>query len=213
MAHRLVIFEDNERLRQTLEMLFDESSGFELLGAFRHCDDAVDVMSKLTPQLVIMDIDMPGVGGIKGVKSIKSAYPEIKVVMYTVFDDDNRIFDCICGGADGYILKNTEPQKLLQMLLELVGGGAMMSPFVAQKVFQHFRKNSQPSDEFKLTAREKEILELLVKGNTYKMIAAISFISLDTVKKHLKNIYHKLHVNCGTEAVVKALREKIIHLD
>jgi DNA-binding NarL/FixJ family response regulator len=212
MALRLVIFEDNERLRQTLELLFNDNSGFQLVGSFPHCDDAKEVMNKLKPELVIMDIDMPGVGGIKGVKTIKSAYPEIKVVMYTVFDDDHRIFDCICAGADGYILKNTEPEKLLMMLKELMNGGAMMSPFVAQKIFQHFRKNTQAKEEFNLTKREKEILELLVKGNTYKMIASISFITVDTVKKHLKNIYHKLHVSCGTEAVVKAIQHKIVNL-
>jgi len=212
MAQRLVIFEDNERLRQTLELLFDQNSGFQLVGSYPHCDDAKNVMNKLNPELVIMDIDMPGVGGIKGVKTIKSAYPEIKVVMYTVFDDDNRIFDCICAGADGYILKNTEPEKLLQMLKELMNGGAMMSPFVAQKVFEHFRKTTQPAEEFNLTTREKEILKLLVNGSTYKMIAATCYISVDTVKKHLKNIYHKLHVSCGTEAVAKAIRQKIINL-
>jgi DNA-binding NarL/FixJ family response regulator len=175
-----------------MELLLGEGSGFEVAGAFSNCDKVVEQVTELDPQLVIMDIDMPGIGGISGVKKIKTSFPEIKVVMYTVFDDDNRIFDCICSGADGYLLKNTSPVKLIQSLTELMEGGAPMSPFVAQKVFQFFRKNSQ---------------------NSYKMIADKSHVTIDTVKKHLQNIYHKLHVNCGTEAVAKALQHKIVRLD
>jgi DNA-binding NarL/FixJ family response regulator len=193
-----------------MELLLGEGSGFMIAGSFSNCDDVVEQMEELQPQLVIMDIDMPGIGGIEGVRKIKTAFPEIKVVMYTVFDDDSRIFDCICYGADGYLLKNTSPVKLIQSLNELLEGGAPMSPFVAQKVFQHFRRTTPAKEEFHLTEREKEILELLVKGNSYKMIADKSGVTIDTVKKHLQNIYHKLHVSCGTEAVAKALQHKII---
>lgn len=213
MPARLIIYEDYARLRQSMELLLGEGSGFEVAGAFSNCDKVVEQVEELAPQLIIMDIDMPGIGGIAGVKRIKTSFPEIKVVMYTVFDDDNRIFDCICSGADGYLLKNTSPVKFIQSLTELIEGGAPMSPFVAQKVFQFFRRGSQTKDEFNLTEREKEILELLVKGNSYKMIADKSDITIDTVKKHLQNIYHKLHVNCGTEAVAKALQHKIVRLD
>ena len=160
-----------------------------------------------------MDIDMPGIGGIKGVRIIKSLFPDVKIIIQTVFDDDNRIFECICAGADGYLFKNTTPVKLVQSLQELAEGGAPMSPFVAQKVFGYFRKEAAIADSFQLSPREKEILELLVKGNSYKMIADKSNISIDTVKKHLQNIYHKLHVSCGTEAVAVALQHKIIKLD
>ncbi len=213
MATSLVIYEDNARLRQSLELLFADGSGFHVVAAFPDCTQVRQQMESLLPQLVIMDIDMPGMSGIEGVKAIKEEYPDIKVVMYTVFDDDNRIFDCICAGADGYLLKNTSPQKLIQSLQELVEGGAPMSPFVAQKVFTFFRENKKTSEQFNLTPREKEILELLVRGNSYKMIADKSHVSVDTVKKHLQNIYHKLHVNCGTEAVAKALQHKIVRLD
>ena len=133
--------------------------------------------------------------------------------MYTVFDDDNRIFECICNGADGYLLKNTSPLNFIKALQDVVTGGAPMSPFVAQNVFQFFRNTKLQRDEFNLTPREIEILEWLVRGNSYKMIADKSSISIDTVKKHLQNIYHKLHVNCGTEAVAKALQHKIVQLD
>lgn len=213
MPTPIVIYEDNARLRQSMEILLGEGSGFEVIGSFSHCDDVVSQMQQLQPELVIMDIDMPGIGGVAGVAKIKSNNPAIKVVMYTVFDDDSRIFDCICAGADGYLLKNTSPVKLVQSLQELMNGGALMSPFVAQKVFQFFRKGAQAREDFNLTEREKAILELLVKGNSYKMIADKSNVTIDTVKKHLQNIYHKLHVSCGTEAVAKALQHKIVRLD
>ncbi len=212
MATTLIIYEDNARLRESLELLLNQAGNFNVVGAFAGCDNALTQMEEYQPELVIMDIDMPGTNGIQGVKKIKEAFPEIKVMMYTVFDDDSRIFDCICNGADGYMLKNTPPSKLVQSLEELIAGGAPMSPFVAQKVFQFFRKPSL-KDDFNLTTREKEILEFLVQGNSYKMIAEKGFVSIDTVKKHLQNIYHKLHVNCGTEAVAKALRHKIVRLD
>jgi DNA-binding NarL/FixJ family response regulator len=213
MTTTIVIYEDNARLRQSLELLLADNNGFKVVGAFSNCVEVKDQMKSLNPDMVVMDIDMPGINGIEGVKRIKNDFPDIKVVMYTVFDDDNRIFDCICAGADGYMLKNTSPVKLIQSLQDLSEGGAPMSPFVAQKVFQYFRTNKAMADTFNLTTREKEILELLVRGNSYKMIAGKSVVSVDTVKKHLQNIYHKLHVNCGTEAVAKALQHKIVRLE
>jgi DNA-binding NarL/FixJ family response regulator len=213
MAKSLVIYEDNARLRESLELLLGTETGFSIVGAFADCTLVHTQMETLAPDLVIMDIDMPGMSGIEGVRRIKAGFPDIKVIMYTVFDDDNRIFDCICNGADGYMLKNTSPIKLIQALEELAAGGVPMSPFVAQKVFQYFRTAREGGESFNLTPRETEILELLVRGNSYKMIADKSSISIDTVKKHLQNIYHKLHVNCGTEAVAKALQHKIIRID
>ncbi len=213
MAYQLLIFEDNARLRQSLELLLNDEQNFHVAGAFPDCDKADKQVVKLEADLVIMDIDMPGIGGVEGVKRIKNVSPEVKIVMHTMFDDDNRIFDSICAGADGYLLKNTSPLQLISALQDVMSGGAPMSPFVAQKVFQHFRKVNAVNEDFNLTAREKEMLELLVKGNSYKMIADKSEITIDTVKKHLQNIYHKLHVSCGTEAVAKALQHKIIKLD
>ena len=213
MSTTLVIYEDNVRLRESLELLLGTDTGFEIVGAFSDCQSVDAQMESLCPEIVIMDIDMPGMTGIEGVRRIKSSFPEIRVIMYTVFDDDNRIFDCICNGADGYLLKNTSPLKLIEALEELSAGGIPMSPFVAQKVFQYFRTTKKVKDSFNLTPRETVILEHLVRGNSYKMIADKSSISIDTVKKHLQNIYHKLHVNCGTEAVAKALQHKIIQLD
>jgi len=213
MPYQLLIFEDNTRLRQSLEMLLNDEQNFSVAASFPDCDKADKMVEQYNADLVVMDIDMPGIGGVEGVKRIKNARPEVKVVMHTMFDDDGRIFDSICAGADGYMLKNTSPVQLVTALQEVMNGGAPMSPFVAQKVFQHFRKQGARNTEYNLTKREQEILELLVKGNSYKMIADKSFITIDTVKKHLQNIYHKLHVSCGTEAVVKALKDKIVRLD
>jgi DNA-binding NarL/FixJ family response regulator len=210
VPYELLIFEDNSRLRQSLEILLNDENNFHVAGSYANCDKADKQVEKHAADLVVMDIDMPGIGGIEGVKRIKNSNPEVKIVMHTMFDDDNRIFDSICAGADGYLLKNTSPLQLVSALQDVMNGGAPMSPFVAQKVFQHFRQDRTEAEQFNLTAREKEVLELLVKGNSYKMIADKSFVSIDTVKKHLQNIYHKLHVNCGTEAVVKALRHKIV---
>jgi DNA-binding NarL/FixJ family response regulator len=213
MSYKLVIFEDNARLRQSLELLLNDEITFKVVGAYPDCSQAVKVIEQTAAELVVMDIDMPGINGVEGVKQIKSVYPDVKIVMHTVFDDDTRIFDSICAGADGYLLKNTPPLQLIQSLEEVMKGGAPMSPFVAQKVFQFFRQKPAVREDYNLTTREKEVLELLVKGNSYKMIAHSCSVSIDTVKRHLQNIYHKLHVNCGTEAVAKALRNKIVKLD
>lgn len=213
MSYKLVIFEDNARLRQSLEMLLNDEVLFRVMGAYTDCRNAVQAIEDTGAELVVMDIDMPGITGLEGVEQIKAVYPDVKVVMHTVFDDDTRIFDSLCKGADGYLLKNTPPLQLIQSLEEVMKGGAPMSPFVAQKVFQYFRQKQVVNDEYNLTPREKEVLELLVKGNSYKMIAHQCQVSIDTVKRHLQNIYHKLHVNCGTEAVAKAIKDKIVRID
>ncbi|RZM19107.1 MAG: response regulator transcription factor [Pedobacter sp.] len=211
MPIKLVVYEDNARLKESLLLLLGNGDTYEIVGAFANCNNVVNDMYSTAPDLVIMDIDMPGMSGIDGVKKIKELFPDIKIVMHTVFEDDNRIFDSICAGADGYLLKNTSPSKLLDALQEVMYGAVPMSPFVAQRVFQHFREKEVAPD-YKLTPREKEILQLLVKGNSYKMIAAELNISVDTVKKHLQNTYHKLHVSCGTEAVAKAIKQKIVDI-
>jgi DNA-binding NarL/FixJ family response regulator len=211
MVYNLLIYEDNARLRNSLELLLDDGVSFKVVGSFSNCDNVVHEMALYNPQLIIMDIDMPGIGGIEGVKLVKSTNVAVKIIMYTMFDDDKRIFDSICAGADGYLLKNTSPVALSASLLEVMNGGSPMSPFIAKRMFDFFRQqNNNQQPDFNLTRRELEILELLVKGNSYKMIADKSSVTIDTVKKHLQNIYHKLHVNCGTEAVAKALQHKIV---
>jgi len=212
MAIPVIIFEDNVRLRQSLEMFLDDKVLFRVKASYENCLYAKEAAKEHRPELVIMDIDMPGMSGIEGVKAIKSLNPGIKIIMYTVYDDNDNIFDCICAGADGYLLKQTPPHKLKEALKEVMEGGSPLSPSIAGKVYKHFQKqiSSTTHEEFNLTSRETDILQSLVRGNSYKTIAAELFISIDTVKKHLKNIYLKLQVNSGTEAVAKALRDKIV---
>ncbi len=213
MLCNIIIYDDNERLRKTLEVLLSEVPGFTVKSSYNNCDHAIENIQENYVDLVIMDIDMPGIGGVRGVTNIKEKFPEIKIVMNTVFDDDNRIFDSICAGADGYLLKNTNPLKFVEYLQDLMAGGSSMSPFIAQRVLSFFRESRKVKNDFNLTARELEIIGWLVKGYSYKMIAHACGVTIDTIKKHLQNIYHKLHVNCATEAVSKAISHKIIRLD
>ncbi|HRQ84066.1 MAG TPA: response regulator transcription factor, partial [Flavobacteriales bacterium] len=162
------------------------------------------------PDIVIMDIDMPFVNGIEGLRRIKETRPETAVVMHTVFEDDDKLFSCLCAGANGYLLKNSSFIQLLKALEEVQQGGAPMSPSVATRVLRSFQLSSAAKNKYELTKREVELLQFLVKGYSYKMIASALFISLATVQSHVRNIYAKLHVNCGREAVVVALREKIV---
>ncbi len=208
---RLVIFEDNERLRQSLELLLTDLSGLKVVGSYGDFSQLDQVLRSACPDVAVVDIDMPDMSGIEAVAIIKGRCPHCRVMMFTVFDDDDRIFQSICNGADGYVLKNSSPLKIVQALQDLMEGGAPISPFIAQRMFQHFRQTASKPD-YPLTPREREILKWLVKGYSYKMIAGECSISVDTVKKHLRNIYTKLHVSCGTEAVAKALKDRIVPL-
>ena len=211
MNIKVAIFDDNRNLREGLFQLIDGSEGLECTGAFANCDHLIRNLKESQPDVVLMDIEMPGLSGIEAVKILKENFPEIKVLMETVFEDNNKIFDSICNGAEGYILKNTPPAIILSAIKEIYNGGAPMTPSVASKVLKMFKKNSSSSNEsFDLTDREKEILKSLVEGMSYKMIAATYFISIDTVSGHIKNIYKKLQVHSKSEAVVKAIRGKIV---
>jgi DNA-binding NarL/FixJ family response regulator len=213
MLISVIIFEDNARLRQSLEQFLDDRIFFRVLATYENCLYAAEAVKEHKPQLVVMDIDMPGLSGVEGVKLIKEFDPSVKVIMYTVYDDNDNIFDCICAGADGYLLKQTPPYKLKDSLKEAMEGGSPLSPVIAGKVFRHFQKQvitTHEENKYDLSPRETDILRSLVKGNSYRIIASELFISIDTVKKHLKNIYLKLQVNSGTEAVAKALRDKIV---
>jgi DNA-binding NarL/FixJ family response regulator len=207
--YRLAIFEDNQRLRNSMQLLLDDGVHFNITGVYAHCNEVEANMVKSQPDIVLMDIDMPGLSGIDGVRLVKKFNAAIKIIMYTVFEDDDRIFQSICAGADGYLLKNTPTLKIIQGMQDVMNGEKPMSPFIAQRVFNHFRTFQKPAS-YPLSDREKEVLTLLVNGNSYKMIAGHCLISIETVKKHLRNIYTKLQVNCATEAVAKALREQIV---
>jgi len=162
---------------------------------------------------VLMDIDMPNVNGIEGVRRIRKQFSELLIVMQTVFEDNEKIFDSITAGANGYILKKASPEKIIEGIQDVVEGGAPMTASVAKKVLTHFQKepaSNQDDNPFQLSAREKEILTMLVKGLSYKMIGDACGISTHTVNNHLKIIYKKLHVHSATEAVSKALKQKVV---
>jgi len=208
MPVTIVLFEDNDRLRESLSYLLNSDEGYEVKGDYNNCNDAVNVTRELQPDVVLMDIDMPGNSGIKGVALVKATRPETAVIMYTVFEDDERLFQCLCAGANGYLLKKTPPVKLFDAINEVLNGGAPMSPLIARRVLNSFQH--KPDNKYNLSAREVDVLQLLIKGNSIKVIAAELNVAFDTARSHLKNIYHKLHVNCGKEAIAKALNEKII---
>lgn len=212
MDKRIVIFDDNIKRRESLEMLIDLSDDMICVGSFPDCSNVLNNIDKSEPDLVLMDIDMPNVNGIEGVTIIRTKYPNLKILMQTVFEDDEKLFACIRAGADGYILKKTQHQELLDAINEALEGGAPMTPSIARQVlrFVGSTENKQKSEDFKLTARETEILSLLVQGLSYKMIASRCFVSLPTVNSHVQHIYEKLQVNTAVEAVTKAIGNKIV---
>lgn len=210
MPIRILIFEDNQRLRQSLKILLDGVEGYSVCGDYENCDDAATIVDEHKPDVVIMDIDMPGVNGIDGLRIIKERRPQTYIIMHTVFEDEPRLFQCLCYGANGYIIKNTSFVNLLEAIDNVLHGGAPLSPSVAKKILQSFQPLPSFHLQYNLSDREIEILKYLVKGYSYKMIAACCYISVDTVRGHIRNIYAKLHVNCGREAVVIALRDKIV---
>jgi DNA-binding NarL/FixJ family response regulator len=207
---KVIIFDDNDSLRDSVAMLLEETQDFTLSGSYAHCLDVIEDIRETKPDVVIMDIDMPGMNGIEGVRLVHKNFPAVQILMLTVFDEDEKVFAAIKAGAGGYILKNAEPGGLLRAISEVYNGGAPMTPGIAKKVLQQFQ-TILPEEEkdYHLSTREKEVLGLLVDGLSYKMIAAKLSITYDTVRAHMKKIYEKLHVASMTEAVAKAITQKI----
>jgi len=210
MSTRIIIFEDNTRLRQSLKILLNGVEGYTVCGDYENCLQAEEIVDKNEPDVVIMDIDMPEADGIAGLRIIKEKRPQTYIIMHTVMEDEERLFQCLCSGANGYILKNTSFVNLLEAIDNVLHGGAPLSPTIAKKILQSFQSVPSTRLQYNLSEREVEVLKYLVKGYSYKMIASACHISVDTVRGHIRNIYTKLHVNCGREAVAKALRDKII---
>ncbi len=210
--YKIAVFDDNIARREGLQLLIDAMSEMKCVGIFSDCTDIVHRLKSNLPDVILMDINMPNVNGIEGLRLVKKAYPEIKVIMQTIFEEEGKILEAISSGADGYIIKQKSPMKLIEGIKEVMEGGAPMTPSVAFKVLKLFnttQKSSSTSDII-LTNREKEILNLLVEGYSYKMIADKCFISYATVNKHISNIYAKLQVNSVAAAVTKALREGLV---
>lgn len=209
---KVAVFEDNRSLREGLAAMIGGTPGFECVGAFPNCNNLLKNISVSKPDVVLMDIELPGINGIEAVGMIKEEFPGIKILMETIFDDDEKIFKSICAGAEGYILKHTTPAEIMEAIREIHDGGSPMTPSIANRVLKMVRTRPEPGtkESFDLSAREKEILTCLVKGMSYKMIADNCFISIETVNVHIKNIYKKLHVHSKSEAVAKAIRGKIV---
>jgi DNA-binding NarL/FixJ family response regulator len=209
---RVAIFEDNKHLRESLFYLVNGTTGFTCTGAFHDCTDLLFKLKQCEPDVILMDIEMPGISGIDAVKIVKMENPSIQILMQTIFHDDENIFNSICAGASGYILKTTSPAGYIEAIQDVYNGGSPMSSSIARRVLTLFQKNITPAanNNYALTPKEKDILQQMVQGKSFKMIAAATGITYETVRTHMKNIYLKLHVNSNTEAVSKALREKIV---
>lgn len=212
MKTKVVIYEDNQVFRESLIRLLVSNPAFEVSGDFQNCNHVEEEIRTLQPEVVLMDIQMPGVNGLKGLEVIRKISGDIKVIMLTVFEDNQHIFEAICRGANGYLLKHSTPTQIFNAIDEVLKGGAPLTPSIASRVLVLLsaQKTSPAGNEYQLTPREKEILESLVEGNSYKMIGSTLQISTETVKTHIKRIYEKLQVNSQTEAVSKAMKEKLV---
>ena len=212
MEIKVAIFEDNKLIREALQTIINGTPGFICTGTFVNVNQVEADILFSRPDVVLMDIEMPGRNGIEATKLIKARFPEIKVLIQTVFNDNDKIFNAICAGASGYILKTDSPLKQLQALEEVYNGGGSMSSTIAQKVLQFFVRQNvilvQPEEnDYDLSTREKEILSLMMEGLNYRSIAEKAFISYETVRTHIKHIYKKLHVACRSEAILKAKQQ------
>ena len=214
MSLRIAIFDDNKNIRDSIKMLLQTETSFEVAGSFSNVFDCVNDVIECRPDVVLMDIEMPGMNGIEAVQLIKKEFPQVQVLMQTVFEDDDRVFDSICAGASGYILKNHLNTKLVDAIKELQFGGSPMSPSIARKVLNKLQQTPEikpvATPDYQLTPREKEVLGCLVNGLSYKMIGAELHISYETVRSHVKKIYEKLHVASLTEVVAKAIHQRIV---
>jgi len=209
-ALSVLIFEDNALLRESISSLIAAKEDMELLGAFENVLSVKDKVTEFKPDLILMDIDMPGMSGIEAVAEIRQLNINTPIIMLTVFDDNTHVLDAIRAGASGYLLKKHLSTKLYDSIEEVLAGGAPMSPSVARMVIASMQQKPQLENTYQLTSREKEILTALSKGNSYKLIAKQFEISIDTVRTHIKRIYEKLHVHSQTEAVSKAFNEKLV---
>jgi DNA-binding NarL/FixJ family response regulator len=209
MAIGILVYEDNSSLRESLNTLLTLSQKYKVLGAFEDCSKVSQQVEEIKPEVILMDIDLPGISGIEGVKQVRKLNKEVQIIMLTVFDDNTHVYDALYAGANGYLLKKYISDKLVNAIEEVLQGGAPMSPSIARMVISHMHESNTGKD-YQLTAREKEILQSLSKGNSFKLIAAELGISLETVRTHIKHIYDKLHVQSQIEAVSKAITERLI---
>lgn len=205
---RVAIVDDDEDIRNGLRWMLEFSEGYACTGVYKNCADAMEHIDEQLPDVVLMDIGLPGKNGIECVRAMKASYPEVQIVMQTVYSEDEKIFESLRAGAVGYILKKSQSVKVLQAISDAHAGGAPMSGEIARRVLLFFQQ-PQPADETaELSDREIEVLEALIEGHSYKAIAEKLFVSVHTVRFHLHNIYEKLHVTSRAEAVAKVMRQR-----
>lgn len=219
MPHiRIAVFDDSEDQRLSFKYLIGMQSDMSLVGIFENAVNAIENLRRCKPDIILMDIEMPGISGIEAVRQIKEKMPNAVILMQTIFDEDSTIFDAIKAGASGYLLKKSSPVKIIDSIREAYEGGAPMSPAIASKVLRFFRESDKIDKDssekapklYDLTSRELEILAELVNGNSYKMVSANLNITYNTVNTHVRHIYEKLHVHSIGEAVAKAIKERLI---
>ncbi len=205
---KIVIVEDNRTIREGLTVLINATDGLKCVQNYSNCEDMLKDLQQQHPDLILMDIGLPGMSGIEGIKEAKLILPDILILMLSVYEDNDNIFDALCAGACGYLIKKTPPARLIEAIIEAYNGGSPMSANIARKVVSYFNNNIPRSEnpEVHLSEREIDILTNLSKGNSYKIIADEVCISIDTVRYHIRNIYKKLHVHSQSEAVAKAMK-------
>jgi DNA-binding NarL/FixJ family response regulator len=208
---RVAVIEDHRELRDYLAALIGGSEGFRCTGSFRSMEEALARIASDLPNVALVDIGLPGMSGVDGIRILKERFPNLHLLVLTVYDDDDRVFDALCAGASGYLLKKTPPARLLECLKEAASGGAPVSPEVARRVIALFREIRPPEKaDYSLTPHEVRLLKLLVEGHNYRTAAAELRVTASTINFHLQKIYEKLQVHSKTEAVVKALRNRIL---
>jgi DNA-binding NarL/FixJ family response regulator len=208
---RAAVIEDQRDIREGLTMLINGTAGYHCTGSYRSMEEALDRIKSEAPDVVLCDIGLPGMSGIDGIRILRERYPDLLLLMLTVYDDDERIFDALCAGACGYLLKRTSPARLLESLKEAVTGGAPMSPEVATRVVALFREIRPPERaDYQLTPHETRLLKLLVEGYNYTTAAEELHVSYNTVKFHMRHVYEKLQVHSKSEAVAKAMAERLV---
>lgn len=208
---KVAVIEDRREIREGLKMLIDGTENYRCTGTFRSMEEALPRIGNGLPDVALVDIGLPGMSGIEGIRLLKDRYPDLLLLMLTVYDDDERIFDALCAGACGYLLKRTPPARLLEYLRDAVSGGAPISPQVARRVITLFREvRPMERADYRLTPHETRLLKLLVEGHNYKTAAIELKVSVNTISTHMRHVYEKLQVHSKSEAVAKALRNRII---
>jgi DNA-binding NarL/FixJ family response regulator len=207
---KVLLYDDSDQFREAIALLLGGTEGFEVAGSFNNCETAPADIDMLQPDVILMDIDMPGATGIDGVRMIREKNDRVKIIMLTVFDNNQNIYDAIRFGANGYVLKKSAPAAIINAIKDVFEGGAPMNSSIATQVLQMFAGMSPTTQNYGLSEKEKAVLKSLVDGNSYKMVATSLNISIDTVRTHIRNIYEKLQVNSKSAAVAKALKDRIL---